>query len=140
MNPSPTGRALIIGAGIGGLSAALALRSAGLDVTVFERAGAVEGPGAGIWLWPNAIRALDRLGAGGDVVAAGVPAATMAVRSGHDGSALADTPTGEFPARFGAPLVVLHRADLHAALAEAVGEADIRTAAECVGVEQDAAG
>ena len=139
MTPSPP-RALVIGAGIGGLTAALALRRAGLDVAVFERAPTVEAAGAGIWIWPNAIRALDRLGHGRGVVAAGVPARKMQIVSGADGSKLAETPTGEFTDRFGAPLVVLHRADLHAELLTAVGEETVRTSAECVAVEQDADG
>jgi 2-polyprenyl-6-methoxyphenol hydroxylase-like FAD-dependent oxidoreductase len=141
MTPS-TPRALVIGAGIGGLTAALALRRAGLEVAVFERAAAVEAAGAGIWIWPNAIRALDRLGHGRGVVAAaaGVPARSMQIISGADGSTLAETPTGEFTDRFGAPLVVLHRADLHAELLGAVGEDTVRTNAECVAVEQDGQG
>ena len=55
-------KAIVIGAGIGGLAAGIALRRAGLDVTVFERAGELREIGAGISLWANALHALDKLG------------------------------------------------------------------------------
>ena len=55
-------KALIIGAGIGGLAAAVALQRAGLAVRVFERSPAVREAGAGLSLWPNALRALGKLG------------------------------------------------------------------------------
>ncbi|WP_433004123.1 FAD-dependent monooxygenase [Kribbella sp. CA-294648] len=59
--------AVIVGAGIGGLAAAIGLRRRGWEVTVLERAEAVREVGAGISLWPNAIRALDLLGVGDQV-------------------------------------------------------------------------
>jgi 2-polyprenyl-6-methoxyphenol hydroxylase-like FAD-dependent oxidoreductase len=59
--------AVIVGAGIGGLAAAIALRRRGWEITVLERAEAVREVGAGISLWPNAIRALDLLGVGDQV-------------------------------------------------------------------------
>ena len=55
-------QALIIGAGIGGLAAAIALRQAGYAVRVFERAQELKEVGAGITLWPNAVKALRKLG------------------------------------------------------------------------------
>ncbi|MDX6695479.1 MAG: hypothetical protein QOF02_3082, partial [Blastocatellia bacterium] len=54
----------IIGGGIGGLSAALALGRAGLAAEVFEQAPALLDVGAAIAVWPNAMRALQRLGVG----------------------------------------------------------------------------
>ncbi|MEU4392587.1 FAD-dependent monooxygenase [Kribbella sp. NPDC023855] len=65
---SPADRnAVIVGAGIGGLAAAIAMRRRGWEVSVLERADAVREVGAGISLWPNAIRALDHLGVGDQV-------------------------------------------------------------------------
>ena len=55
-------RAMIVGAGIGGLTAAIALRRAGIEATVFERAGEIKEVGAGILLAANAVRALGELG------------------------------------------------------------------------------
>lgn len=57
-------RVIVVGGGIAGLSAAIALRKVGIDVTVYERAPARGDVGAGIGLWTNALRALDVLGAG----------------------------------------------------------------------------
>ncbi|WP_328988515.1 FAD-dependent monooxygenase [Kribbella sp. NBC_01245] len=59
--------AVIVGAGIGGLAAAIALHRRGWNITVLERAPALREVGAGISLWPNAIRALDLLGVGDQV-------------------------------------------------------------------------
>jgi len=69
--------ALVIGGGIGGLTAALALDRRGWSVTVLERAAALEPVGAGIGRAPNAQRALDTLGAG-DGLRALAPAQTAA--------------------------------------------------------------
>ncbi len=55
-------QALIIGAGIGGLAAAIALRRAGYAVQVFERVQVLKEVGAGLTLWPNAVKALRKLG------------------------------------------------------------------------------
>ena len=60
-------RAVIAGAGIGGLTAAVALRRRGWDVTVAERAPALEPVGAGLGLGPNALHALDAIGLGDEV-------------------------------------------------------------------------
>jgi 2-polyprenyl-6-methoxyphenol hydroxylase-like FAD-dependent oxidoreductase len=130
--------AIVAGAGIGGLSAAVALRNAGVDVTVLEREPRLAPAGAGIWLWPNAIHALRSLGVGERVVTAALPVGLTVRAAG--GRLLADTGSAEFPRRFGAPLVVLHRADLHEALAAGAGPGTIRLGAECVAVRQDARG
>ena len=57
-------RIIVIGSGIAGLSAAIALRKVGIDVTVYERTPELREVGAGISLWANALRALDYLGVG----------------------------------------------------------------------------
>jgi 2-polyprenyl-6-methoxyphenol hydroxylase-like FAD-dependent oxidoreductase len=57
-------RVIVIGSGIAGLTAVIALRKVGIDVTVYERAPELREVGAGISLWANAIRALDHLGVG----------------------------------------------------------------------------
>src|ERR1700728_2300993 len=67
------GRAVVIGAGIGGLAAAAGLCSVGWDVTVCERAASLEPVGAGLALAPNGLRALDAVGAGGGLRKLAVP-------------------------------------------------------------------
>src|SRR5207249_1810892 len=66
-------RVIVIGSGIAGLSAAVALRRVGLDVAVYERAPELREVGAGISLWANALRTLSHLGAGDVVRAAAQP-------------------------------------------------------------------
>ena len=59
-----TRTAAVVGAGIGGLAAGIALRKAGCDVTVYERADELRPLGAGLSIWPNGVRALRSLGLG----------------------------------------------------------------------------
>jgi len=66
-------RAIVVGGGIGGLSAAIALRQVGVEVVVFEKAGELREIGAGISLWANAMKALRELGLYEAVLAVGKP-------------------------------------------------------------------
>ncbi len=65
-------KAIIVGAGIGGLAAAIGLRRAGIEVAVYEQAARLGEVGAGITLWPNAVKALRQLGLGQAIRAIGV--------------------------------------------------------------------
>ena len=129
-------RALVIGAGIAGLATAIALQRAGRDVLVLERAPQLREVGAGISLWPNAIRALRRLGIGDAVEAAGAPARDSALRSWR-GAQLGASITPRLQARFGAPLVLVHRARLQAVLRRALDPDAVRLGAECAALDQD---
>jgi len=71
-------RIVIVGGGIGGLSAAIALRAAGFHTEVFEQAPKLREVGAGVGLWSNAIESLDQLGVGDEIRAACRPLRTMA--------------------------------------------------------------
>src|SRR5439155_18591747 len=64
-------KAIVVGGGIGGLSAAIALRRAGLEVAVFERMSELREIGAGLCCWTNAMRALEKLGVAEEVRARG---------------------------------------------------------------------
>ena len=55
-------RVIIVGGGIGGITAAIALKQQGIDVEVYERAAELKEVGAGVSLWPNALKALHQLG------------------------------------------------------------------------------
>ncbi|MFF8035645.1 FAD-dependent monooxygenase [Streptomyces sp. NPDC016626] len=115
----PQRAATVVGGGIGGLAAALALHRRGWHVEVLERAPEFTEIGAGISLWPNALRALEVLGLAGTVRSRGAVESAGAVRD-HRGRRLSRTDNAEVERRFGRPLVVLHRADLLRALAEAL--------------------
>ena len=132
-----TRRALVVGAGIGGLAAALALARRGFGVDVFERAPALQEFGAGLQLTPNATRALARLGA--LAAARQVATAPSAVRvlRGADGAELARLPVEGAERRWGAPYLAIHRVDLHRVLAEAAaatGQVALNFGAEVAGV------
>jgi 2-polyprenyl-6-methoxyphenol hydroxylase-like FAD-dependent oxidoreductase len=130
-------RAIIIGAGIGGLAAAIGLRRAGLDVAVYERAAALAEVGAGITLWPNAIKALRQLGLDDAIRAIGVLEGQGGIRTPR-GMLLASGAAADLEREFGAPTLAMHRADLHAALLEALGAEHVRLGTPCVGFDQGA--
>ncbi len=112
-------RAIISGAGIGGLASALALSQAGFDVTLYEQAGALEEFGAGLQLTPNATRILARLGVLDRLRAVStIPDGISGLR-GSDDAVLMRMPLDDAERRWGAPYLALHRADLQRALAEA---------------------
>jgi salicylate hydroxylase len=113
-------RAIIAGAGIGGLSTALALAQARFDVTIYEQAEALEEFGAGLQLTPNATRVLSNLGALESVRAfATSPSAISAIR-GSDDVTLMRMPIGDAERRWGAPYLAIRRSALQRALGEAV--------------------
>jgi salicylate hydroxylase len=114
---------LIAGAGIGGLTAALALGRRGIGVRLFEQATKLEETGAGIQLSPNATRVLVALGLAERLNAAIVEPAGIRVRSAASGREIATIRLGAATLeRYGAPYWVVHRADLQKALIEAIAE------------------
>jgi salicylate hydroxylase len=113
-------RAIIAGAGIAGLSSALALLQAGFEVAICERANTLEEFGAGLQLTPNATRILSRLGVLERVLRfASRPRAVVVLR-GSDNAELMRMPLDGAERRWGAAYLVIHRADLQRALVEAV--------------------
>jgi 2-polyprenyl-6-methoxyphenol hydroxylase-like FAD-dependent oxidoreductase len=129
-------RALVVGAGIGGLATAIALQRAGREVLVLERTPELWEIGAGISLWPNAVRALRRLGIGDAVETAGAPAHAASVRSWR-GAQLGASITTQLQGRFGAPLVLVHRARLQEVMRRALDPGTIRLGAECATLVHD---
>jgi len=118
---------LIAGAGIGGLTAALALARRGLRVTLFDQMEKLVEAGAGIQLAPNAARVLIALGLTERLKPSIVQPSAIRLRSGRSGREIATMPLDAATLeRYGAPYWVIHRADLHKALIEAVaGEPQI---------------
>ncbi|ALO06901.1 monooxygenase [Streptomyces venezuelae] len=121
-------RAVVVGAGIGGLTAAVALHRDGWQVTVLERAADLAPVGAGIGLAPNSQRALDVIGLGDRVRELAAWQGDGGMRT-PDGRWLARTDAKAAAARFGGPLVLLHRATLVEILTSALPEGTIRTGA-----------
>jgi salicylate hydroxylase len=135
-------RALIAGAGIGGLTAAIALARCDFDVVIFERATALEEIGAGLQLTPNATRILDKLGLLETVERRALAPRAIRIFRGRDGAELARLPL-KATERWGAPYLVLRRADLQAVLAERVAAEPpiaLMLGMEAGGVNQDETG
>ncbi|GGX49507.1 FAD-dependent monooxygenase [Streptomyces noursei] len=124
----PQRTALVIGGGIGGLTAAVALDRRGWRVTVLERAAALEPVGAGIGLAPNAQRALDTLDVGDAVRAMASWQLAGEIRR-PDGRLLARTDNAAAVRRYGGPVVLAHRADVIALLAGRLPGDAVRTGA-----------
>ena len=111
----------IVGGGIAGLASALAVSNSGHDATVFERAVQYENAGAGLQLGPNAVFALQQLGAWDAVKPFTFAPQEIHIRDGKSGKILKRLPLGEtFEQRYGLPYLSVHRADLHRALLEVV--------------------
>lgn len=115
-------RIAIAGAGIAGLTAAIAFAQRGFPVIVFERAEVLQEIGAGLQLSPNATRILKRLGVLDRLAATAVRPEAIVLRRAHTLRQLASVPLGaEAEQRWHAPYVTIHRADLHSALAATAG-------------------
>ena len=132
-------RALIIGGGIGGLTATIALRKKGIDAEVYERSPILREVGAGISLWPNAVKALRKLGLGESLDAISLVNSEAAMRRAH-GTVLSRTPAHELEKRFGGGVIVVPRTELLDLLAQAVGSIPIHLDHSCVELEQDSEG
>ena len=119
--PYPNSRTVIVaGAGIGGLTVALALARNGFRVLVFEQVERLEETGAGIQLSPNATRILADLGLTGRLQPHVVAPAAIRVLGARSGREIVRIPLGDEAAqRYGAPYWMIHRGDLQAALSAA---------------------
>lgn len=111
---------LIAGAGIGGLTAALALARVGATVTIIERTPELVATGAGVQLSPNATRILARFGLLDAVRARALAPTGIRVRAARGARTIAYMPLDDAERRWGAPYLVLHRGDLQDSLRAAV--------------------
>jgi 2-polyprenyl-6-methoxyphenol hydroxylase-like FAD-dependent oxidoreductase len=132
--------AIVVGAGIGGLTTAIGLRRAGVDTVVLERRSAPDRllTGGGFMLWHNALLALRELKLDQQVAEAGVEILYHEFRSDRD-RRLARWDIAPEAERYGAPALGLRRSALNTVLVDAAGDC-VRMGARCVGFEQDTDG
>ena len=126
-------RAVVVGGGLGGMAAAVALTQAGMDVQVYEQARQLTEVGAGVSLAPNGLRLLERLGVGEGIgrLGARYASAQLLLSDGR--------PVPHEPYEFALPgrNVGIHRADLLALLAGQLPPGTVRTGHRCAGFSQD---
>ena len=137
-------RALIVGGGIGGLTATRALARAGIEVAEFERASSLEQVqvGGAIHVWHNGMRGLKLLGLGDQVEALGGRGAAVETAEMRNwrGRLITSWSPGEVERELGAPTVGVVRPELHGVLVGGVEEGVLRLGKECVGFDQDSGG
>jgi len=126
-------RAVVVGGGIGGVAAAVALARAGIDVEVHEQARQLTEVGAGVSLAPNGLRILDRLGVGDGIRRLGSRYAASQLRL-PDGQVVRHEP---YQFAMAGQNVGIHRADLLALLAGELPPGTVRTGHRCTGFRQD---
>jgi 2-polyprenyl-6-methoxyphenol hydroxylase-like FAD-dependent oxidoreductase len=130
---------VICGAGIGGLTAGIALRQRGFDVRIFERAAKLEPAGAGITVQVNAMRVMQRLGVADAIAAAGALVDGGAIRR-SDGRVVRSMDQAGLAQHYGAPFVAIHRSRLQEVLLAAFGPERVTTGAAVTGVAPDTSG
>lgn len=132
---------LIVGGGVGGLAAAVALAHRGLDVKVLEQAADLGEIGAGIQVGPNGLAALNALGVGESIRSQMVCVDELTMRDGTTQELAVRVPTGnEFLKRFGNPYAVIYRTDLLQALIDRVKDSDrieVVTSCAVTHIDQD---
>ena len=137
-----TASVAIVGGGIGGLTAALALVQRGIDVEVYEQAPELRELGAGVQISANGTRVLHALGLAQALEKVQVLPSGKAIRLWNTGQTWKLFDLGmESVARYGSPYITIHRGDLHGAIAEALGRAKpgvIHLDRKCIGLSQTA--
>ncbi|GAA2705036.1 FAD-dependent monooxygenase [Actinoplanes palleronii] len=118
-------QAVVIGAGVGGLAAGVALQRRGWDVTVLERAAALEEVGAGLAVAPNALRTLDTFGLGDRLRELSGLEGAAGIRR-PDGGWISRSDGDRATARFGDPIIAVHRATLVEVLASGLAPGTLR--------------
>jgi len=131
-------KVIIVGAGMGGLTAAIALRQAGHQIELYDRVPELGAAGAGVSLWSNGVKVLNRLGLGRQIAAIGGAMERMSYRD-KDGTLLTDFSLQPLVDAVGQRPYPVARTDLQRMLLDALGAGVVKLGCECVGVEQDEA-
>lgn len=127
-------RVVVVGAGIGGLAAAVALRRVGIEALVIERAASIREVGAGLSIWSNAVNALRELGLEAKVVDSASMIDRIVVQT-TKGCFVTRTELGEVSQMAGAPCVCIHRGVLQKLLLDALPADCVRTGLRCISFE-----
>ena len=131
-----TPRIAIVGAGMGGLCAAVSLRQRGFEVRVYERAPALGEYGAGLQLGPNLYRVFRALGLEKELRAAAFEPLSNVSIKWDDGALRYREPfKGVYERKFGAPYLLAHRGDLHTLFRDVLPANCVATSKLCVGAE-----
>jgi 3-hydroxybenzoate 6-monooxygenase len=133
---------IVVGGGIGGLSAAFALTRKGLSVRVLERSAEFGEVGAGIQIAPNCTRILNSYGLLDEARALGVLPVSMLMKDALDAAVLTRLDLKDMERRYGTPYMVIHRSDLHGLFLKACqnGGVDLRTGQHVTGYENTQGG
>ncbi|QGY29241.1 FAD-dependent urate hydroxylase HpxO [Pantoea cypripedii] len=133
-------KAIVIGAGIGGMSAAIALEKEGFSTTVFEAVKEMKPVGAAISIWPNGVKCLNALGMKESLRALGGNMAFMAYNDAHSGSTLTRFSMSPLVQQVGEYPYPVARAELQAMLIDTYGRSRISFGKRVTQVEQTASG
>jgi salicylate hydroxylase len=128
-------RIAIVGAGLGGLAAAIALRRQGFEVQIYEQAPELAEFGAGINISPNSVKFFRAVGLAEKLHAISSEPIGLTWRNWDSGEIYNCLPFDDFEKRYGAKYYVVHRSDLHRLLSEAVPQASIELGKRCTKVE-----
>jgi salicylate hydroxylase len=127
-------RVAVIGAGIGGLAAAVALRQRGYEVAIYERANKLEEAGAGLQIGPNGAKVMRVLGLEDELMRnAFEPLSIMSITWDEGRLRFRQPLKAVAREKYGAPYLTAHRADLHNLLRRATGDTPLHLGAHCVG-------
>jgi 2-polyprenyl-6-methoxyphenol hydroxylase-like FAD-dependent oxidoreductase len=128
-------RVVVVGGGVGGLTTALALKKAGVEVEVHEKYPQLAGRATGFTLWSYAIKHLQDLGLD-DPTRIGSPIEVTEIHN-QKGDLIEEMPVGEVSAKLGAPSCDVNRRDLQRVAIEMLGDDIVHMGSECVDVELD---
>ncbi|RYZ32454.1 MAG: FAD-binding protein, partial [Sphingobacteriales bacterium] len=125
---------IIIGAGMAGLTAAIAMQQLGISVKIYEWAPTLEAVGAGIWMAPNAMQVFDRLGIAHKINEGGVPLEKIQIvdRNMHP---ILRTNQDAFRNRFGFTTTAIRRSSLQEILLQEINKENLNLGKKCIGIE-----
>lgn len=131
-------KAVVIGGGIGGLTAAIALQQRGVEAHVYESAPEIHAVGAGIWVAPNALTVFQRLGFLGEIISGGFDIKSSCITDTTGRMLQSFSPAEMSASRL--PLVPIHRAVLQERLIAHLKPNTLHLGKRCVGIEQHESG